>query len=178
MFDVNNTTIVCIDVQDKLVNMLQNGEEIKNNAVKIMKAANILNMDTIITEQYPKGLGATVSEIMSIKDFLTVEKTSFSAYKTDEFRNEFDKLKNKNIIIFGIETHICVLQSVIDFLENGYKVYILKDCSASRCNENHQTALDLAKQKGASVITLEIALFELLKTSKHVNFKEIQALIK
>ena len=107
-----------------------------------------------------------------------IEKTTFSAYQTDEFKNEFKKLKNKNILIFGIETHICVLQTVIDLLNENYNVYIIEDCSSSRNQNNHKTALALAKQKGAYVITLEIALFNLLKSSKHQNFKEIQSLIK
>ena len=178
MFEMNSTSIICIDIQEKLVNMLDNGEIIKNNSVKIMQAAKILNIDTIITEQYPKGLGSTISEILSVKNFTKIEKTTFSAYQTDEFKNEFKKLKNKNILIFGIETHICVLQTVIDLLNKNYNVYIIEDCSSSRNQNNHKTALALAKQKGAYVITLEIALFNLLKSSKHQNFKEIQSLIK
>ena len=87
-------------------------------------------------------------------------------------------MRNKNVIIFGIETHICLLQSVIDLIKLGYNVFVVADCSSSRSEENHKTALNLMQQNGASIITLEIALFELLKSSKHPNFKEIQQLIK
>ncbi len=177
MFEIENTSIICIDVQEKLVNMLDNGEIIKNNAIKIMQAAKILNIDTIITEQYPKGLGNTIEEI-SNKNFKTIEKTTFSACQTNDFEKEFNKINNKNILIFGIETHICVLQTVLDLLEKGYNVYIIEDCCASRNKNNHKTALQLSKQKGAFIITLEIALFNFLKSSKHKNFKEIQTLIK
>lgn len=178
MFDENNTTIICIDIQEKLVNMLVNKEEIVSNTFKIMKAADILNIDTFITEQYPKGLGTTTESIKNIKKFKTIEKTSFSALKTPEFFNEFNKLNNKNILIFGIETHICVLQSVLDLLYNNYNVFVIADCCSSRNKLNHSTSLELMKQKGASIITLEIALFNLLKSSKHPHFKEIQQLIK
>ena len=178
MLDTKNTTVVCIDIQDKLVKMLANGELIKNNVLKMMKAASVLDINTIITEQYPKGLGATISEITDIKDFDVIEKNSFSAYKTDIFRELIEKNKTKKILIFGIETHICVLQTVVDLLEKGYEVFIVEDCSASRSEKNHSVALNLAKSYGAKVITLEIALFDLLKSSKHPNFKEIQSLIK
>lgn len=178
MFDEKNTTVICIDIQEKLVNMLQNSETVEKKTSILMKTASILNLDTIITEQYPKGLGATIESIKGIKAFTTIEKTTFSALKTPEFYEEFKRLKNKNILIFGIETHICVLQSVIDLLENNYNVFVISDCSSSRDESNHNIALDVMKQKGAYIITLEIALFNLLKSSKHPNFKEIQQLIK
>ncbi len=178
MFNENNTTVICIDVQEKLVNMLQNSAQIAENTTKIMKAASLLNIDAIITEQYPKGLGSTIESIKNLKEFTIVEKNTFSAMQTSEFNNKFDNLKNKNILIFGIETHICVLQSVIDLIEKNYNVFVIEDCSSSRDKNNHNIALDFMKQRGAYIITLEIALFDLLKSSKHPNFKEIQQLIK
>lgn len=177
MFTTGDTTIICIDLQKKLTDMLDENS-IVNNAKKLLQAANILNIDTILTEQYPKGLGETIEDIKAIKDFKTIEKTTFSALQTKDFEQEFAKLKNKNILIFGIETHICVLQTVIDLLQKNYNVFVLKDCSASRDKSNHKTALNLMQQEGAKIITLEIALFNFLKSSKHPNFKEIQALIK
>lgn len=178
MFNAKETAVICIDIQEKLVNMLKNSAEIAQNSTKLMKAAAILEIDTIITEQYPKGLGSTIEEIKNIKNFKTIEKTSFSALQTEEFKNEFEKINAKNVVIFGIETHICVYQTVIDLLEKGYSVYVISDCSSSRAVFNHKTALELMKQKGANITTLEIVLFDFLKSSKHPNFKEIQGLIK
>ncbi len=178
MFNSNDTSIICIDLQQKLVNMLNNGERIKNNAVKLMKAASILNISTLITEQYPKGLGETVYEIKEIKDFKTIEKTTFSAYRTEEFKKEFKKLKNHNVIIFGIEAHICVFQTAMDLIEKGYNVFVVADCTSSRAEINYVASLETLKQSGAKIITLEMALFEFLKSSNHPNFKEIQGLIK
>ena len=171
MFATHDTTIVCIDIQEKLVNMLANSEIIAKNCEKLMNTAAILNIDTIITEQYPKGLGSTLETIKSITSFKTLEKTSFSAFEL------FSDLK-KNIVIFGIETHICVYQTVMDLLENGYNVYVVADCCASRNEFNYKTSLELMKQLGARITTLEMVLFEFLKSSKHENFKQIQALIK
>ena len=178
MFDCKETAIICIDIQEKLVNMLKNSAEIAQNTTKLMETAAILDIAAIITEQYPKGLGSTIETIKNIKNFKTIEKTTFSAYQTEEFKNEFDKLKVKNVVIFGIETHICVYQTVIDLLEKGYNVYVVNNCSSSRDELNHKTALKLMRQKGAFITTLEIVLFDFLKSSKHPNFKEIQGLIK
>ena len=161
-------------MQEKLVNMLSNSSEIANNASKLMKAASILNIDTIVSEQYPKGLGSTIEPISAITSFKTIEKVTFSLLQTQEFNYEV----KKNIVIFGIETHICVYQTVCDLISKGHNVYVVCDCSSSRSELNHKTALELMKQMGAKITTLEIVLFEFLKSSKHPNFKEIQALIK
>lgn len=178
MFDESNTAIICIDVQEKLVNMLKNSDIISDNAEKVMKTANIFNLKTLITEQYPKGLGSTIEKIRNINSFTTIEKNTFSALQMPQFYENLKQLDVKNILIFGIETHICVLQTVIDLLENNYNVFVISDCSASRAEYNHNAALDVMKKKGAYIITLEIALFNLLKSSKHEHFKEIQQLIK
>ena len=171
MPDCQNTSVICVDVQEKLVNMLSNSDFIANNALKLMKASNILNIDTIITEQYPKGLGSTLESIQAITSFKTVEKTSFSALDV------LPELK-ENVVIFGIETHICVYQTVMDLLKKGHSVYVVADCCASRNELDYKTSLELMRQAGAKITTLEIVLFEFLKSSKHPNFKEVQALIK
>lgn len=174
MLDCQNTSVVCIDLQEKLVNMLNNPDFVAKNATKLMSAAHILNLDTVITEQYPKGLGSTIESIKTITNFEIIEKTTFSALKTPEFNHKL----NKNVVIFGIETHICVYQTVMDLLEKGHDVYVVADCCASRSELNYNTSLELMKQQGAKIATLEMVLFEFLKSSKHPNFKEIQALIK
>ena len=178
MFNTSDSTIIAIDIQEKLVNMFSHKESIIGNCTKLLKSAKILNIDTILTEQYPKGLGATIEDIKKIKAFKTIEKTTFSALATPEFKEEFNKTKNKNIILFGIETHICVLQTALDLLSRDCNVYIVADCCASRSEYNKTVALDLMKQFGCKIITLEIALFEFLKSSRHPSFKEIQGLIK
>lgn len=174
MLNINDTTVICIDIQEKLVNMLANSNEIALNCERIMKTANILHVDTVITEQYPKGLGSTIEPIKSITCFKTIEKTTFSALQTPEFNFEL----KKNIVIFGIETHICVYQTVLDLIQKGHSVYVVADCCASRSKFNYKKALNLMEKFGANITTLEIVLFEFLKSSKHPCFKEVQALIK
>lgn len=177
MLDINDTAIICIDLQEKLVKML-NSDVVANNVAKLMTASSFLGIDTIITEQYPRGLGVTLDSIKSIKEFNIIEKTSFSALRTLEFKKAFKKLKKKNVIVFGIETHICVYQTVCDLLDKKYNVYVPADCCASRNEFNYKIGIDLMRQKGAFITSLETILFEFLLNSHHPNFKEVQALIK
>jgi len=178
MLNADNTLIIAIDIQEKLTKMLSECGLISSNCEKILKMADILNIKTLLTEQYPKGLGSTINNIKAIKNFDTLEKTTFSALATAEIKKYVKEAKKENIIIFGIEAHICVYQTVLDLLKEKYNVYVISDCSASRSEINYRTALDLMKQEGAKIATLEIVLFEFLKSSKHPDFKACQALIK
>lgn len=167
--------LLVIDVQEKLVNMLENND-VKDNAIKVAKACGILNIPAVITEQYPKGLGDTIEEIkQALPNAEYVEKTSFSALKEDEVEK---LLSQKQVIIFGIETHICVLQTAIDLLNAGYEVFVVQNACGSRCDDNKNAALRRLIHAGAQIVTTEMVLFELLESSKHPNFKEVQALIK
>lgn len=181
MLDVENCALVIIDIQEKLVNATtKQGENAAKNAYKVSKAAHILSIPTIITEQYPKGLGETIPAIKEIiaDDTPIIEKSSFSALCENNFQNNFNKLAKKQIIICGIETHICVFQTAMDLISQGYEIFIINNACASRNIEEHNTAITLLRQHGAKILTTEIILFEWLKTSKHPHFKEIQNLIK
>lgn len=178
MLDIENSVIVIIDIQEKLVNAVGEFSPV-GNATKLAKAASILNIPVIVTEQYPQGLGATVSDVKkNLEKCITLEKTSFSALRTPSFAEELSKTAKKQVVICGIEAHICVYQTICDLLEQDYEVYFVKDASASRNKHEFKTGVDLIKQNGAKVTCTEVVLFEWLKTSKHPNFKEIQALIK
>ena len=172
---IDEATMLIIDVQEKLVAML-NDERVKIDAIKLAKAASILNIPTIITEQYPKGLGSTIQEIKdSLPNAEYIEKTSFSAFKEDDVKK---LLSQRQVIIFGIETHICVLQTALDLINEGYEVFVVQNACGSRNEENKDAALRRLIHAGAQIVTTEMVLFELLEGSKHPNFKEVQALIK
>ena len=177
MLNIEDSLVLVIDIQEKLVKAVSKYSPVEK-ACKITKAANILNIPTIVTEQYPKGLGDTVEEIKNTTKADYIEKTTFSAYSTKEVAKIIKKYGKKQIIIFGIEAHICVYQTVCELIENGYEVYFIKDASASRNKYEFKTGCELIKQKGGFVTCCEIVLFEWLKSSKHPNFKEIQSLIK
>ena len=174
----DNSLFLIIDVQEKLVNMLSD-LSVKDSSIKLAKAANILQMPMIISEQYPKGLGTTIAEIKDVcreADYL--EKTSFSIFNQENFVKLLKFKNKKQIILFGIESHICVLQTAFDLKNNGYEVFVVKEACGSRSAENKEIALNRMCQNGIQIVSLEMVLFELLKSAKHEKFKEVQALIK
>ena len=172
-----NSAFLFIDVQEKLVNML-----VKNKCVKkaeiLARTAKILGIKTILTDQYPQGLGSTIAQVKySVSDNAKFfEKTAFNALTEEGVAEAVGDVKN--IFIFGIETHICVYQSAIALLEKGYNVFVVKDACASRETDEFKAGINLMEKEGAKIITTEMVVFEMLKSSKHPNFKEIQALIK
>lgn len=183
MLNIEDSVLVVIDIQDRLVLASKYGIDVANTMVKATRAASVLGIPTVITEQYPKGLGHTVPQLQEVLEpnaFVT-EKAAFSAMLEPAFAQKIEELKaagKKQIVIGGIETHICVLQTAHDLMNAGFEVYVLKDACASRNKAEYKTGLELLKQYGAKVTCLEITLFEWLKTSKNPKFKEVQALIK
>lgn len=176
MLNSDDSLLIIVDIQEKLVKMLES-DNIHINASKLFQTAEILNIPIIVTEQYPKGLGATIAELQN-KNCKYYEKTAFNALLEEQI---FDALKSENknqILLCGIETHICVLQTALALLENDYEVYIIQDACGSRKKENYLCALRRLEKESAVITDVETTIFELLKTSKHPNFKEIQALIK
>lgn len=168
--------LLIIDVQEKLLNAVFNKDSLERNANIISKATEILNIPKIVTEQYPQGLGESIN---GIKDNASVfVKTSFNALSDVNLQDELKALGKKQVIIFGIETHICVYQSVVALLELGYDVNVVVDACGSRSEFEYNKALNLMSEYGAKIKTTEMVLFELIKSSKHPNFKEIQSLIK
>ena len=180
MLNIDDTILVIIDMQEKLVNSSESSENIVLNTAKIAKAAEILSIPVIVTEQYPQGLGHTVDLLKNnLPESATIiEKTSFSAAKEAEFARSITQINRKQILLCGIETHICVLQTALGLMENGFDVYILKDCCSSRHNKDNDIGIELLRQYAVAIINVEIALFDLIKTSEHEHFKELQALIK
>lgn len=179
MLNIENSVVVIIDIQEKLVNAVGKYSPLEN-ACKVAQSAKILDIPVIITEQYPQGLGETVNDLKECfaENTQFVEKTSFSAFLTSEFVEKLKATGRKQVVIFGIEAHICVHQTICDLLENGYEVYLVKDASASRSKHEFKTGIELMKQNGAKVTCTEIVLFEWLKTAKNPNFKAVQVLIK
>ena len=175
VLNIEESLVLIIDVQEKLLNAAYNSVELERKAGIVAKAANILEIPLVITEQYPKGLGSTISTIEDGKRF---EKITFSALDNPEIFNEIKSAGKKQILIFGIETHICVSQTAAALIESGYEVSVISDACSSRAESEHLAGLARMKDNGAKIITTEIALFEWLKSAKHPRFKEIQSLIK
>lgn len=179
--NIDNVILMIIDIQEKLIGASFNKELIVKNAEIISKTASILNIPVIITEQYPKGLGGTISDIknnIKSENAVYFEKVDFNALTDCNLLKALDNYKKKQIILCGIETHICVSQTAEALINKGYDVSVIKDICSSRSEYEHLSGIELMKQNGANIKTTEIVLFELLKSAKHPDFKQVQALIK
>ena len=181
VLNTEKSLLLIIDIQEKLLNAAFNKDVIKAKSEILAKTAEILNIPCIITEQYPKGLGNTISEVSSrIKAEKTYiyEKIQFNALEEFSVFNKLKELGKKQIILCGIETHICVRQTAYALLSEGFEVSIARDCTGSRFEHEYLSGLEVMRQEGAYIKTTEMILFEFLKSAKHQNFKEIQSLIK
>ncbi|MBR1908772.1 isochorismatase family protein [bacterium] len=176
MLKPENCLILMIDMQEKLVKATHAEQEV-SQAEKLVKTAEILNIPTIVSEQYPKGLGCTL-DCLKNNFQKYVEKTSFSVLKEETLCEILQAYDKTQVVLFGIEAHICVYQTAMDLLDKGYEVYLVKDASKSRNEYEFNTGIELMRQEGVKITCLEIVLFELLQSSKNPHFKEIQSLIK
>jgi len=172
----NECILLIIDIQEKLLNAVFNKDLLEKKSLIMSQACSILNIPVVVTEQYPKGLGETVNEMkVNAQAF---EKITFSALDNEDVLKTLKDSNRKQVMVMGIETHICVHQTVCALLKEGFEVVVVKDACGSRTEEEYLSALEVMKTNGAKIKTTEMVLFELLKTAKHENFKEIQALIK
>ena len=180
ILNIEDSIVMIIDVQEKLLNAVFNKASLEKKATTIANTAKILGIPVIVTEQYPKGLGATVE---SLKEALPentqyFEKTAFSALENNDVLEALKNSGKKQVVIFGIETHICVSQTTNALIQEGFEVSVIRDACGSRSELEYLAGLERMKDNGAHVLTTEIALFEWLKGAKHPNFKEVQTLIK
>ena len=179
MLNIDKTALVIIDVQEKLSRVMHEKEKLFENLQKLVKGVKLLNIPIIITEQNPNGLGPTVSEIAPLlTDIKPVTKFSFSCCGEEPFLRQLEMLNRKQVLLAGIETHVCVYQTAVDLIEAGYEVHTVVDCVSSRTLENKNLALDKMKSEGANLTSVEIALFELLKTAANPKFKELSKIVK
>lgn len=179
MFTAENSAVVIIDIQEKLFRVMYEKEALSSNIQKLIKGIQIMDIPIIVTEQNPDGLGLTIPEISNILPGLQpIPKFSFSCCGEESFQRKLEEVHRKQVLITGIETHICVYQTAIDLLSSGYEVQIVADCVSSRTQENRDLALNRMNMEGALLTSTEMVLFELLKTAKEERFKAISAIVK
>lgn len=170
--------LLVIDVQERLMPVISNKEEVFANVNKLLRGAEILGLETIVTEQYPKGLGSTCQEIQLPENTQAVEKICFSCLQQDEVKDQLKLSNRKSLIICGAETHICVLKTALDALNDGYEVHVVADAVGSRVDANRKLALKRLRQSGAFICSTEMVLFMLLDQAGNDEFKAISKLIK
>lgn len=175
----NETVAVVIDIQERLLPHMYNNQIILQNTLKLIEGLQILNVPMIITQQYTRGLGNTVPPIAEkFSGFSYVEKISFSCYDEPSFRDQLSSSGKKTVILCGIESHVCVLQTCIDLIASGFFPVVVEDCVSSRKSEDKTISIQRMRQEGARITTLESLLFELTRAAGSEAFKNISKLVK
>jgi len=175
---VTRYALVVIDMQEKLLPLIRGWREVLTNVIKLVKTAKVLEIPIVATEQYPKGLGRTVPELVELLGVRPLEKTTFSCFGAKGFEEKLRELRADALIVTGIEAHICVTQTVLDALDRGFKVYVPADATGSRRELDWLIALDRMRAHGADVATTEMVMFELIHDAARPEFKEILKLVK
>lgn len=179
MLKREDTALIIIDIQGKLATLMHERDRLIAQACKLIRGAQALDIPVIWNEQYPRGLGPTIPEIAALlKEMQPLEKRSFSCCGSMQFNEALAQLNCRQLLVSGIETHICVYQTVRDLLSQGYAVEVAADAVSSRTELDMQTGLSKMVHAGASVTTVETALFELLGDSRDPAFKEISSIVK
>ncbi|MEW6196306.1 MAG: isochorismatase family protein [Bacteroidota bacterium] len=174
-----NTVLLVIDIQEKLVPVIHEGERVIQNTIKLVNGFKILNSPIYYTEQYPKGLGETEKRIKeALGESKVYTKMSFSCSGA---MGLFDELKQKNIkqvAVCGVESHVCVLQTVLDLIANDFSVYIASDAVSSRREFDYRAALNRMERHGAEITLTESILFEMLEVCGTDQFRAVSKLVK
>lgn len=180
MLTLNNTTLVVIDVQGRLAQVMSQKELLFDNLQKIIKGAQALELPIIWNEQVPEKLGPTTPEIAQLLTSTgqPIAKSSFSCCGNPPFMEALKKTQRKQVLLTGIEAHVCVYQTCRDLLDLGYEVQVVTDAVSSRAAENRQLGLERMKEAGATLTSTEMSLFELLRVAEGPQFKEITKILK
>ena len=180
MLTTNDTTLLVIDVQGKLAQLMHQKETFFTNVERMVRGAQILELPILWTEQVPEKLGETIPQICEPLREISqpISKVSFSCCGNKSFMKQLKSLTTNHVLITGLETHVCVYQTARDLLNMGYKVQVVADAVSSRTLENKQLGLERMKEAGARLTSTEMALFELLRVAEGPKFKAISKLVK
>ena len=179
MLEAENCCLVVVDVQGKLAQLMHDKDTLFKNIQILIQAVKILDIPILWCQQVPSALGPTVAEIAELLAGIEpVNKASFSCCGTADFGNKLKGLGCKQVVLCGIETHVCIYQTAVDLVKRGYEVDVISDAVSSRTLENKNVGLERIAAGGGNISSTEMAIFELLKTAEHPHFREIASLIK
>lgn len=175
--------LLVVDIQERLVPAIHKDlyPQALRNAQIMIETAGALGLPILLTEQYPKGLGGTVPEILKPlegKKYQKLEKVSFSCARDEGFLQAVAAPRRKQVVIVGMETHVCVYQTSVDLTRAGYSVFVLDDAVSSRYLHNYQSGLQALRDAGCTVFSTETAVFQLLKVAATPEFKKVASLIR
>ncbi|HVO78573.1 MAG TPA: hydrolase [Candidatus Bathyarchaeia archaeon] len=175
------SALIVVDIQEKLLPPIFNRDELVKNSQLLIRLANILELPTIVTTQYVKGLGPTVPEIASLlTGTQPIDKMQFGCFGCSEFRSTLKMLPGirNTLLVCGMEAHICVMQTVLGALNDGYLVHVASDAVGSRVRWNWDIGLDRMRAAGAVISTTEMMIYELLRSSGTPQFKQMLPYLK
>jgi len=179
MLKKDNAVLVLVDIQGKLATLMHKKEEFFANVAVLIKALQIMDIPIIWNEQLPDKLGPTIPEIKQLLEGQApYEKNTFSCCGNVGFMDKLESTGRKQILLAGMETHVCVYQSALDLIDRGYEVYLVADAVSSRTLENKLIGIQAIKDLGASITSVEMALFEMLRVAEGDQFKNIVKLLK
>ena len=178
LLTIDKSALLIIDIQEKIYKVVQDYESLISNVIKLTKAAKLMKIPIYHTEQYAKGLGPTISQIQTELKGEAIQKLTFSCFNAEDLFNRLMNKKIEQVMVAGIEAHVCVQQTVLDLLSNGFQVNLAVDAVSSRKLIDYNTAIRRMEKEGAIITTVEAILFELLQICGTPLFKEISRLIK
>lgn len=174
-----DAVLVAIDYQDRLMPVMAERDFLTDRVVRMIRGAKEFNIPIIVTQQYTKGLGNTVPRIKeALGEFEPIEKTVFSAVDCPEFMKTLEATGRKTVLLMGIETHICVMQTALALIESGYRVFLVEDCCSARSLRDSKMGRKRISEAGAIVTTMESALMEMLGGAESEHFKTVSKIIK
>lgn len=179
MLKPSDTLLLIVDIQEKLFRTMHAKEDLLANVQRLVRGAKALGLPIVWVEQNPKGLGPTVPEIAALlPDRTPISKFSFSCCDNEACMLALRKSDRNNVLVTGIEAHICVYQTSMDLKAAGFEVEVVADACSSRTPENKQIGLEKCRSAGASITSVETVLFELLRVAEGPVFKEILTIVK
>lgn len=171
--------LILIDLQGKLAQAMVDKEMLFANNIKLIQGFRALNLPMMATEQTPEKLGPTVPQMaVELEGVRTIAKETFSCWANRSFHDHLESLTRRHVVLTGIESHICVYQTALDLMANGYTVHLVADAVSSRTTENRQMGIQAIKNAGAQITSTEMVLFELLRTAADPKAKEIFKIVK
>lgn len=174
-----NTTLLIIDVQERILKVIHEYGRVVENNLKLIKGMKTLGVPIYYTEQYPKGLGTTTQTLLDeLENVNAVQKMSFSCAGAGDLFDELHKKNIETVIVTGVESHVCVLQTTLDLLANGFKVHLAYDAVSSRRKSDYEIALERMRANGAEITTTESILFEILNVCGTDEFKTVSKIVK
>jgi len=179
MLKIENAALVIVDVQGRLATLMYEKEKFFQNMVITIEGSKILEIPILWNEQLPDKLGPTIPEIKEIlSDKSPLVKKTFSCCGHPDFIKALEETGRKQVLLTGMETHVCVYQTALDLIEAGYEVYLVADSVSSRTAENRAIGIQAIRDLGAKITGIEMAFFEMLKVAEGAKFKQIIKIIK